>query len=82
MEIDEVPQSEIIVHDRHNLTVYPWHITTKYYDADINFVELKERDIVSEAFCNSIEAVVIFFDNHNVSCLLLDENQLTMSISG
>ena len=67
MEVEDNPPSEFITLDRHNLTVYPWHINTKYYDADIHFVELKERDIVSEHFCNSIEAVVIFFNNHDVS---------------
>lgn len=67
MDIDEEPQSEVITEGSRSLTVYPWHINTKYYDADVHFVELNERDIVSEHFCNSIEAVVIFFNNHDVS---------------
>lgn len=37
---------------------YPWHIDTKYYDAEVHFMLLPERDLVSESFSEAVEAAV------------------------
>lgn len=68
MEIEGAPEKDVIKFDRHEISCYPWHITTKYYEADVHFVQLMERDLVSQEFSGAIEAVVIYFDNHDVSC--------------
>lgn len=51
---------------------YPWHIDTKYYDADVHFLLLPERDLVSESFSKAVEAVVFHVDMDSGSFALLD----------
>lgn len=43
---------------RHLIECYDWHISTKYYDADVHFLLLPERDLVSESFSQAVEAAV------------------------
>jgi hypothetical protein len=45
-----------------NIECYPWHISTKYYEADVHFLLLPERDLVSESFSKAIEAAVFHVD--------------------
>lgn len=41
---------------------YPWHIATKYYEADVHFLLLQRRDLVSESFSDAVEATVFHVD--------------------
>ena len=47
---------------------FPWHISTKYYDADIQVCALDRKTIASQAFADTVNAVVICFDTNAVSC--------------
>lgn len=44
------------------MSCYPWHITTKYYEADIHLFDITNRDLISEEFAKSVRAIVIEFD--------------------
>lgn len=47
---------------RREVECYPWHIATKYYEADVHFLLLPERDLVSESFSDAVEAAVFHVD--------------------
>lgn len=50
-----------------NLKGYPWHIETKYYSADIKLYSLQSKDLVNAAFAEVVQAVVIHFNNKEVT---------------
>ncbi|CAG7819370.1 unnamed protein product [Allacma fusca] len=41
---------------------FPWHIVTKYYEADIHLCALDKKTIGSQEFADSVNAVIICFD--------------------
>ncbi|RWS30584.1 alpha- and gamma-adaptin-binding protein p34-like protein [Leptotrombidium deliense] len=41
---------------------FPWHINTKYYEADVHLLRIPRRDLVSEHFAEIVNAVVIYFE--------------------
>lgn len=51
------------------IQAYPWHISTKYYDADLHFLELSSRDLINAPFAKCVEAAVIYFDHSDVSSI-------------
>lgn len=59
---EEVSGKREAVFSNRAVECYPWHITTKYYEADVHFLLLPERDLVSEAFCEVVEAAVFHVD--------------------
>jgi len=59
---DEDPKPETAGFGHRDIVCYPWHITTKYYEADVHFLELPEMDLVSASFSKVIEAVVLYID--------------------
>jgi len=42
---------------------YLWHITTKYYEADVHVCAMDERTIANKEFAESVNAVVLYFDS-------------------
>lgn len=52
---------ESVNFDSKCLDCYPWHIKNKYYEADIHFIHLKERDLVGPSFPDIIQAVILIF---------------------
>ncbi|XP_025018634.1 alpha- and gamma-adaptin-binding protein p34-like, partial [Tetranychus urticae] len=49
----------------HSFTCYPWHISTKYYEADVHFIEILDCDLISAQFADSIQAIIILLDNND-----------------
>ena len=64
---DELGQKQEAHFGSRVLDSFPWHIVTKYYEADVHFLLLPERDLVSEDFCKAVEAIIIIFDQENSS---------------
>jgi len=49
----------------HKISACAWHLDTKYYETDIHFYEANERNLIDQEFADSIEAVILYFDNDN-----------------
>ncbi|KAK9497546.1 hypothetical protein O3M35_004246 [Rhynocoris fuscipes] len=45
-----------------NVTMYDWHINTKYYEADIKLCSINQKTLSSPEFASSVEAIIIIFD--------------------
>ena len=54
-------QSSKVKFDAKELDCYPWHIKNKYYESDVHFIHLKERDLVSASFAEVVQAIVLVF---------------------
>lgn len=70
-EGDKDLKFEEISFSEHMIAACPWHLDTKYYEADIHFYEANERNLIDQEFADSIEAVIVYFDNDNVSLSIL-----------
>lgn len=46
---------------------YPWHIDTKYYEAEAVLYAVSQKLLLPEPLVNMVEAVVILFDSTKVS---------------
>lgn len=55
---------------KEGLNVYPWHISTKYYEVDVDVCVLSRKELLSPEFSESTEGVVLYFD-----CNSADWNQ-------
>lgn len=45
---------------------YLWHISTKYYDADVNLCTMANKGLVSQQLASTVQAVIIYFDSTKV----------------
>lgn len=52
---------EEVTFDAKSLDCYPWHIKNKYYEADVHFIHMKERDLVGSSFCDVVQAIILIF---------------------
>ena len=42
---------------------YPWHLSNKYFEADINFVMIPSQDqLITNNFSSKIHALIIYID--------------------
>ncbi|GBL93475.1 Alpha- and gamma-adaptin-binding protein p34 [Araneus ventricosus] len=46
---------------------YPWSFKNKYYSSKINLYALEEKAELDSAFCDSIKAVIFYFDSQKQS---------------
>lgn len=46
------------------VTAYPWHIDTKYYEADVNLCIIRNKMISSQELAETVQAVVLYFDSN------------------
>ena len=59
----ELPSAVNIVED---IKGFPWHVDTKYYNADIHLCITSKRTIGNKAFADSVHAFVVHFDAQEV----------------
>lgn len=61
--LEELPSS---IELENGVTAYPWHIDTKYYEADVNLCIIRKKMISSLELAETIQAVVLYFDSNKV----------------
>ena len=61
--LEELPSS---IELESGVTAYPWHIDTKYYEADINLCVIRNKMISSQELAETVQAVVLYFDSNKV----------------
>ena len=60
------------------IVCYPWHVSTKYYEADIHLCAMKSKVVSSPGFANSVQGVVLYFDNELPDSLRLVNEWLVL----
>ncbi|XP_014252052.1 alpha- and gamma-adaptin-binding protein p34-like [Cimex lectularius] len=48
---------------------YPWHLDTKYYEADIRLCAMREKSLASKSFAETVHAVIINFDSDSKNAI-------------
>lgn len=64
LETDDLPEPLCLIE---GIRSYPWHIKTKYYEADIHVCAMDQKTIGNQTFADSVNAVVLCFDSSSVS---------------
>lgn len=59
--LDELPS---VSECESGVTAYPWHIDTKYYEADVNLCVIRNKMISSQELAETVQAVVLYFDSN------------------
>lgn len=57
---------------------YPWHINTKYYEADVQLSAMVSKSLSSQHFAESVQAIVLYFDSEKPSCLSIVDDWLIL----
>lgn len=55
----------------HGVKVYPWHISTKYYETDVYIYTLSQKQLLPEQLAGGVQAVILAFDSSKVSQKLI-----------
>lgn len=63
LETDDPPEPLCLVE---GIRSYPWHIKTKYYEADVHVCAMDLKTIGNQAFADSVNAVILCFDSASV----------------
>ena len=61
--VEELPASTKVME---SMELYPWHIETKYYKADVGLCATEERTIGDQQFAESVQAFIVHFDTQQV----------------
>lgn len=64
--LGELPSA---INTEEGIVSYPWHITTKYYEADVLLSAMVSKSLSSQHFAESVQAIVLYFDSEKPSCL-------------
>lgn len=63
LETDDLPEPLCLLE---GIRSYPWHIKTKYYEADVHVCAMDQKTIGSQVFADSVNAVILCFDSASV----------------
>lgn len=63
LETDDPPEPLCLVE---GIRSYPWHIKTKYYEADVHVCAMDLKTIGNQVFADSVNAVILCFDSASV----------------
>ena len=64
LKTDTLPDVKEVIE---SIQGYDWHISTKYYTADVLLCTAKERTIGDRSFAESVEAFIAYFTADQVS---------------
>lgn len=62
--------------DGGSISAYPWHVNTKYYEADVHLCSLASKSLIPEQFASAVQAIILFFDSTQVEGLKTAESWL------